>query len=226
MGSRCWSTCGWHEATRSSPVIVVTGQALTDADMQRLNRGVAAILSKGIFTADETLRRIQAALARQSGAAARPSALCCRRHRFIQAHFAEPLTRDDIAGHIAISGNYLTECFRQVLGITPMTYLTRYRIQRAQHLLNSTISTSQKSRPRQVLRSCRISLTRLRQDGGLANATAAGSGRGEASPARLTPPLSYLQRAPAAPNFPLSDKNNPVSDKPARRAGSYTVGAV
>src|SRR5262249_39286343 len=42
-----------HETTRTIPVIVITGQSLTEAELQRLNRGVATILSKGIFTADE-----------------------------------------------------------------------------------------------------------------------------------------------------------------------------
>jgi signal transduction histidine kinase/CheY-like chemotaxis protein len=127
-----------HEATRGIPVIVITGQLLTEAEMQRLNHGVAAILSKGIFTTDETLGRIEAALARQNSFSSTAQRFVPRAIAFIQAHFAEPITRDDIARHIAVSGNYLTECFRQALGITPMTFLTRYRLQRAQQLLDST----------------------------------------------------------------------------------------
>ena len=125
-------------ATRAIPVIVITGQALTEAEIQRLNRGVAAILSKGMFTAAETLGRIETALARPGGFSHTAQRMVPRAIAFIQAHYAEPLTRDDIARHVAISGNYLTECFRQALGITPMTYLTRYRLQRAQHLLDTT----------------------------------------------------------------------------------------
>jgi signal transduction histidine kinase/DNA-binding response OmpR family regulator len=127
-----------HEATRAIPVIVITGQALTEAEIQRLNRGVAAILSKGIFTAAETLGRIETALARPGGFSHTAQRIVPRAIAYLQAHYAEPITRDDIARHVAISGNYLTECFRQALGITPMTYLTRYRLQRAQHLLDTT----------------------------------------------------------------------------------------
>jgi CheY-like chemotaxis protein len=127
-----------QESTRGIPVIVITGQALTEAETQRLNRGVAAILSKGIFTADETLGRIETALARQSGFTNTAQRFVPRAVAFIQAHYAEPITRDDIARHVAISGNYLTECFRQALGLTPMTYLTRYRLQRARQLLDTT----------------------------------------------------------------------------------------
>jgi len=127
-----------HEATRDIPVLVVTGQVLADEDMERLNRGVAAILSKGIFSADETLGRIEAALARQSGLSSTSQRFVRRAIAFIQAHFAEPIGREEIARHIAISSNYLADCFRQVLGVTPTTYLTRYRIQRAQQLLDHT----------------------------------------------------------------------------------------
>lgn len=127
-----------QENTRNIPVIVVTGQTLTDEDMERLNRGVASILNKGLFTADETLGRIEAALARQSGLSNTAQRFVRRALAFIQAHFAEPISREEIAKHVAISSNYLTDCFRQVLGITPMTYLTRYRIQQAQRLLDTT----------------------------------------------------------------------------------------
>lgn len=127
-----------QDATRNLPVIVITGQALSEEDMERLNRGVAAILNKGLFSADETLGRIEAALARQSGLSNTSQRFVRRAIAYIQAHFAEPISREEIARHIAISGNYLTDCFRQVMGITPMTYLTRYRIQQAQRLLETT----------------------------------------------------------------------------------------
>ena len=125
-------------ATRNIPVIVVTGQVLTDEDMERLNRGVAAVLSKGLFTANETLALIEAKLARQSELSSTSQRFVRRAIAFVQAHYAESISREAIARHIAISPDYLTDCFRQVLGITPMTYLTRYRIQRAKLLLETT----------------------------------------------------------------------------------------
>lgn len=36
-----------REATRDIPVIVLTGQALTESEMARLNRGVATVLEQG-----------------------------------------------------------------------------------------------------------------------------------------------------------------------------------
>ena len=50
-------------ATRDVPVIVVTGQSVTDAQLERLGPGVATILRKGVFTPHET---------------AAGSRLCCR----------------------------------------------------------------------------------------------------------------------------------------------------
>jgi AraC-like DNA-binding protein len=57
---------------------------------------------------------------------------------YIHARYAEPLTREEIADHIGISADYLTDCFRQELGITPITYLRRYRIRQACELLRNT----------------------------------------------------------------------------------------
>ena len=54
-----------REATRDIPVIILTAQMLSEGDVERCNRGVAAILSKGLFDAAETLKHIEAALAWQ-----------------------------------------------------------------------------------------------------------------------------------------------------------------
>ena len=56
----------------------------------------------------------------------------------IHSGYAGPLTREDIADQIGISADYLTDCFRQELGITPITYIRRYRIRQACELLRAT----------------------------------------------------------------------------------------
>jgi CheY-like chemotaxis protein len=48
-----------RESMREVPVIVVTGKELTEADMVRLNQGVAVVLKKGLFGIDETLAHIR-----------------------------------------------------------------------------------------------------------------------------------------------------------------------
>ena len=56
---------------------------------------------------------------------------------YIHTHFSEPLSREEIAEHVGISADYLTDCFRQELGITPSAYIRRYRIHQACELLRS-----------------------------------------------------------------------------------------
>lgn len=127
-----------REATRDIPVIVLTARSLSDADLERCNRGVATILGKGLFTSAETLAHIEAALARQHTLGRATQQLVRQATACIQERYAEALTREDIAQHVGISADYLTDCFRQELGITPMTYLRRYRIRQARELLETS----------------------------------------------------------------------------------------
>jgi signal transduction histidine kinase/DNA-binding LacI/PurR family transcriptional regulator/AraC-like DNA-binding protein len=124
--------------TRNIPVIVLTAKMLTEADLERCNQGVAAILSKGLFNTAETLNLIELALAKQHTLGRATQQLVRRAMAFIHTQYAESLSREDIARHIGISSDYLTDCFRQELNITPMMYLRRYRIRQARELLETT----------------------------------------------------------------------------------------
>ena len=53
-----------NEKLRGIPVIVLTAQVLTQQEMTDLNKSVAAVLEKGLFTAEETQAHIKQALAR------------------------------------------------------------------------------------------------------------------------------------------------------------------
>ncbi len=124
--------------TRDIPVIVVTGRDVSDADLGRLNAYVAAILSKGVFTGQEIATRIEAVLSGAPALGATAQRLVRRAIVFIEEHYPEPITRDDIARHVAITGDYLTDCFHQELGITPISFLSRYRVGRARDMLETT----------------------------------------------------------------------------------------
>ncbi len=126
-----------RESTRNVPVVVLTARMLSEEDMARLNAGVAAILGKGLFSADEILRHIEAALAHHHTLKNATRLLVRRAVAFIQAHYADSITRDQIAGHIGVSADYLTASFRQEMGVTPIAYLNRYRISRARILLEA-----------------------------------------------------------------------------------------
>jgi len=127
-----------RESLRDIPVIILTARLLSDVDLERCNRGVAAILGKGLFSAEETLQHVETALMRQHTLGRATQQLIRKAMAYIHAHFDEPLTREEIADHIGVSADYLTDCFRQELGITPSAYIRRYRIRQACHLLRNT----------------------------------------------------------------------------------------
>ena len=133
-----------HEDTRDIPVIIITARLLSDEDLQRCNHGVASILGKGLFNTEETLERIDAALSRRNSLGGPTRLLVRKAMGYINTHCSEMLTREEIASFVGISADYLTDCFHQELGITPIIYIRRYRIHQACELLrNSDLSITQ-----------------------------------------------------------------------------------
>ncbi|MEJ5199580.1 MAG: DNA-binding response regulator, partial [Anaerolineae bacterium] len=125
------------ERLRGVPVIVVTAQALTQREMEQLNRGVAAVLQKGLFTPQETLAHIEAVLTRNKRLGSEAQRTTRKAMAYIHEHYAEPISREDLAAHIGVSARHLTRCFHQEMGISPITYLGRYRVERAKRLLEA-----------------------------------------------------------------------------------------
>ena len=54
---------------------------------------------------------------------------------FLQTHFREKLTLNQVAQAASVSRNTCLSCFRRVLGLSPMEYLTQRRLEYALHLL-------------------------------------------------------------------------------------------
>lgn len=127
-----------RETLRDIPVIILTARILSNEDLERCNRGVASILGKGLFSASETLNHIDAALGRHNTLGGATRQLVRQAMVYIHTHYTEPLARDEIAEKIGISPDYLTDCFRQELGITPITYIRRYRVRQACEFLRNT----------------------------------------------------------------------------------------
>lgn len=123
------------EATRDIPVIVLTGQALTARDMERLSCDVATVLEKGLFSVDEILARIGEALAPRRKLGNETRRLIRKAMAYIHEHYAEPVSREDVARHVGVNKDYLTRCFSRETGIPPVAYLTRYRVNQAKTLL-------------------------------------------------------------------------------------------
>lgn len=124
--------------TRDIPVIVITGKNLDEEDLKRLNEGVAVVLQKGVFSMEETIAHINAALERKRRLSQDAQRLVRQAMLYIHQNYAQPITRADIARHVNIAEDYLTFCFRQELGTTPIKYLQRFRIQQAKTLLKTT----------------------------------------------------------------------------------------
>lgn len=60
---------------------------------------------------------------------------------FIQTHYHEPITLDEIAAVSGFSRYYFIKQFQHQLNMTPVQYLTKIRIQKAAELLRSTSSS-------------------------------------------------------------------------------------
>jgi AraC-like DNA-binding protein len=125
------------ESIRNMPVVVLTGQMLTDEDMARLNQGVAAVLQKGIFSVQETMAHVESALARTSRLGSEMQRIVRRAMAYIHEHYAKPFSRQDMARQLGLSERYLTRCFRKEMGITPVEYLNRYRLKEAKAMLGT-----------------------------------------------------------------------------------------
>lgn len=124
-----------QESTRNLPVIVLTAQLLTTQDMARLQQGVAAVLSKGVFTGAEMLDRIEAVLSRNKHLSSDTQRAVRQTMAYIHEHYAESFSRTELAARVGFSDRYLTQCFRRETGLTPIKYLNRYRIRQARALL-------------------------------------------------------------------------------------------
>ena len=57
---------------------------------------------------------------------------------FIRENYFRPITIDDIIRDIPISKYHFIRLFRRIMGVTPYSYLTNYRINRSKILLRST----------------------------------------------------------------------------------------
>lgn len=127
-----------NKKLRDIPVIVVTGKVLTEEDMSRLNQGVATILNKGMFSREETVIHISNALEQKRKLNQEAQRLVRQAMSFIHENYSEQISRHDLAQFVNISEDYLTFCFRQELGISPIKYLQRFRINQAKLLLKES----------------------------------------------------------------------------------------
>ncbi|MFH1086402.1 MAG: helix-turn-helix domain-containing protein, partial [Chloroflexota bacterium] len=126
-----------NERLRREPDIVLTSQTLSQKDMARLNQGVVAVLGKGLFSMEETLAHIEQALLVNKRLGSETQRTVRKTMAYIHEHYAEALGRDELAAAAAVSARHLDRCFAEEMGISPMTYVQRYRIAQAKRLLET-----------------------------------------------------------------------------------------
>ena len=57
---------------------------------------------------------------------------------YVESHFHQPLSLEELAGVIGMNGKYFCRFFRRVTGQTPMNYVNTYRIEQAAYILCTT----------------------------------------------------------------------------------------
>jgi AraC-like DNA-binding protein/signal transduction histidine kinase len=127
------------EEMQHTPVLVFTCRPLDTSLVARLAH-LSPILfaGKSIFTPEELAGLIARMFATAEVLPPRTSDMVKQAILYIQQHFDRPLNRSDVADAISVSENYLSQIFRQEMGISLWDYLNRHRINHARQLLQAT----------------------------------------------------------------------------------------
>jgi YesN/AraC family two-component response regulator len=120
---------------RNIPVIILSAQVLSEREMNNLHQKVATVIHKGVFSAEEVYDRIENVLSRNKRLGSESQRLVQRAMAFIHEHYQEDISRGAIAQELCVNEQYLSRCFKNELGIGPMAYLSRYRMDQAKKLL-------------------------------------------------------------------------------------------
>jgi signal transduction histidine kinase/AraC-like DNA-binding protein/ABC-type sugar transport system substrate-binding protein len=126
------------ERLQSVPVVVMSGKLLTEQDVHRLDYARVVFHSKEMLAPDETIAAFQGVLSESARLPQPTSVLVKRALAYLHQNYAMPLSRQEIARAVGVSEGYLSEIFKQEMGLSPWDMLNRFRIQRASELLKTT----------------------------------------------------------------------------------------
>ena len=96
---------------------------------------VRAALSELVFLLWQHLPREKAVISEKT---LRDSERIKRMLRYVQQNYTEEISVADIAASASISQSECLRCFRSTIGMPPIQYVKRFRVQRAAELLSST----------------------------------------------------------------------------------------
>ncbi len=129
--SRIIRQCG------GEPSSVLPARLMQQAELLKLSRHPGEALRAAQELVREALRFRDSNLASRYGETLRSA--CA----YIDQNFHRPeLSLQDVAGHVALSGNHFSTVFSQEMGLTFTEYLTKTRLDRAKQLLGSTQNRS------------------------------------------------------------------------------------
>lgn len=123
---------------QSVPVLVMSGKLLTQEDVSRLDYAHVVFHSKEMLNPDETIAVFQKILGESGYLPQSTSILVKSALTYIHQNYAKQLSRKNIASAVSVSERYLSEIFKQEMGISPWDVLNRFRIQRACELLKAS----------------------------------------------------------------------------------------
>lgn len=125
----------------SVPVLVLSGKLLTEEDARRLDFARVVFHRKELLRPGEAVAALQQALDDTARLPQPTSALVKRVLAYLHQEYAAPLSRQQIAHAVGVSERYLSEIFRQELGLSVWEALSRLRVQRACELLRQTTAS-------------------------------------------------------------------------------------
>jgi YesN/AraC family two-component response regulator len=123
---------------QSVPVLVMSGKFLSEEDVRRLDYARVVFQSKEMLAPEETLAALKSILTDDERLPQSTSILVKRALAYIHQNYATPLSRQQIARAVGVSERYLSEIFKQEVGISPWDMLNRFRILRARELLKTS----------------------------------------------------------------------------------------
>ncbi|NSW51173.1 MAG: response regulator [Anaerolineae bacterium] len=129
-------------ALMNIPVIILTGQALTQEDIKLFEKGVLSVLQKGVIDPTTLLDRLEAILKKEVSGQSERRHLVRQAIVFIHENYQNTFSRYELAQLLGVNEDYLTHCFSEELGMPPNKYINRYRIEQAKKMLYEKPNTS------------------------------------------------------------------------------------
>ena len=113
-------------------VLLLSGYADFAYAQQAIRLGVTEYLLKP-FGAEELLEKGLAVYAGSSGGTAAEgySRIVAEAVEYLETHYAQPVSLREVCGHVELSESYLSRLFKQETGENIVSWLNRYRVERA-----------------------------------------------------------------------------------------------